>query len=247
MAPDDNSFEGISAKIEYLKQLAEAFLKAGPPKTQDEADEIADVEDQLLQWQKKADAARVAEKKPFFDGGKAVDDKWRSTIGDAGIYSRLKDLCAPFLKWKKAQKEKREAEARRVAAEAEEKAREAAAAAAAALREQEAAAAAGTGSVFSEVAADKAAAAAEATARAAAEAKQAADDIAAEKITAGQRGKSIYLRSETTWEYEDRAAALAECSSDHTIEEALVKVINRRVKAGVAVAGVRVSKGDKAA
>jgi hypothetical protein len=97
-APTDNSIEAIQARIEDLAREAEALIEAGAAKTQDECDRAADLANEIAKFEKKAEAARKAEKQPFLDDGAAVDRKWSPVIAAASIYRRIKlVVCTPFM------------------------------------------------------------------------------------------------------------------------------------------------------
>jgi hypothetical protein len=96
--PPDDSYEGLKDRIENLCRDAEALLKKGAAQTQDDADQASDLANRLGELQKKADAARAAEKKPHDDAAKAVQAKWSPVIAAADVYRRIKaSVITPFL------------------------------------------------------------------------------------------------------------------------------------------------------
>lgn len=254
LAPDDNSLEHLQRSIAELEAEANTMLAAGPAKDQDECDQVADVADYLAALHKRADAARAAEKAPHWQACQDVDNKWRPLIVAAKIYERVKQLGAPFLKAKAADKQRREDEARaeaaaklRAAQEAEQAAQEAIQAAL--ESENEAAEATGSNSApFRAEIAEEAQRKAEAAIREANEAKQAADDVAMERITAGSRGKSsLHLRTAPIVAIDDYTKARAFVIDDDPVEFFIKAHINRLAKAGATIPGVTVTKDQKAA
>lgn len=156
-----NSAPSASEKMERARRLAakvDGWGKKVPTIDDDEEASVArDFLAAILAEEKAVTAAHKAEKQPFIDGGKKVDEKWRP----------VKDLlaaCKPPLqllltKWaRKLEAEKAET-ARKAAEEAERRAREASAAAAAAttVEEKVAAAAAEKAAVKAQKAAEVAA------------------------------------------------------------------------------------------
>lgn len=111
-APQDDSFEGIRDAIDSLAVEAERLIKKGAAKTQDDADQAADLADRLSKLRSKADAARETEKRPYLEQGRAVDARWKPVITAADIYQRLKQIvCLPFLSAKKKAEETARAKA----------------------------------------------------------------------------------------------------------------------------------------
>lgn len=98
-APDDDSFDGLKDRIEALARTADDLIKDGPAADQAAADRASDLANHLSALQKKADAARAAEKKPHDDAAKAVQAKWAPVLNVADIYKRIKEtVVTPFLK-----------------------------------------------------------------------------------------------------------------------------------------------------
>jgi hypothetical protein len=118
-APADDSFEGLSQQIESFAEAAEAMIKAGAAPDQSTADQASHLANKLSDLQKKADAARAAEKKPHDDKAAEVQAKWKPVIGVADIYRRLKAaVVEPFLKAEDKKRREAEDAARKAAEEA---------------------------------------------------------------------------------------------------------------------------------
>lgn len=97
-APPDDSIEALTDAIESLARVANDMIQAGPAKDQNAADQAADVANKLAEYQKKADAARKAEKKPHDDAAAAVQQKWAPVLTLADIYRAVKlKVITPFL------------------------------------------------------------------------------------------------------------------------------------------------------
>jgi hypothetical protein len=74
--PADSSVEAIQSVLDALKVEAKRILAGGVAKDQDQADQAADVANELLEVEKKAIAAHRAEKAPFMAETKRIDKKW---------------------------------------------------------------------------------------------------------------------------------------------------------------------------
>jgi hypothetical protein len=117
--PDDNSFDALKDRIEDLARDADALVNAGAATDQASADRASDLANRLAELQKKADGARVAEKKPHDEAAKAVQSKWLPILSAADIYKRLKSaVITPFLVAEDQKRREVEAAARKVAEEA---------------------------------------------------------------------------------------------------------------------------------
>lgn len=119
-------------RLEFLgeRDLVESFLKA-PIKTQADADRAAIWSKKLTAIKTRADEAHAVEKRPFLDGGKAVDDKWRELRDDSAVLTkRLKRAQDDYLveqdRIEQARQRAAREEADRLAREAEIAARQAA-------------------------------------------------------------------------------------------------------------------------
>lgn len=111
-APADNSFEVLQERIDDMAREAGRFTEI---KTQDEANQAADVANKLGQLQTEADTARADEKRPHDEAVKAVQAKWRPLVDAADAAKRrIKSVIATYL----AAKETAERQARVEAAKA---------------------------------------------------------------------------------------------------------------------------------
>jgi hypothetical protein len=118
-APDDNSFDALKDRIEDLAREADKLIAAGAAATQEQADQASDLANRLGELAKKADTARVEEKRPHDEAAKAVQAKWLPLIGAADIYKRIKAaVVTPFLAELDRKRREAEAAARRAAEEA---------------------------------------------------------------------------------------------------------------------------------
>lgn len=97
-APDDDTYEGLRDAIEPLATEAKRLLAGPPAKTQVEADQITNLADRLSQLWTKAETLRKAEKKPFDEGARLVQEKWVPLTSSADQFKNLKyKLVTPFL------------------------------------------------------------------------------------------------------------------------------------------------------
>lgn len=118
-APSDDSFEGLKDRIEDLARDAQTLIDAGAATDQSAADRASDLANRLAELQKKADAARAAEKKPHDEAVALVQARWKPMLGAADIYKRIKAaVITPFLVAEDQRRRAAEAEARRLAEEA---------------------------------------------------------------------------------------------------------------------------------
>lgn len=122
-------FDEASFAIASLKEEAHYWLDGAEVSSQSEADAIAKLLDMARSARKDADAARKIEAKPFDDGKKEVQARYKPLLDEC---DRISDACkAANLPWLKAQEEARRMEeeaARQKAQEEAEKARAAIAA-----------------------------------------------------------------------------------------------------------------------
>ncbi|MES0071871.1 hypothetical protein [Mesorhizobium sp. M0058] len=72
----------LAVELAAEKEMAEAFLKK-PITTQEQADQAAIWSKRLAAINKKATEQFTVEKRPWLDGGTAVDDKWREVRTDS--------------------------------------------------------------------------------------------------------------------------------------------------------------------
>lgn len=110
--------EAIGAEIEFLIASARDWLASigGKIASAEHADKASNYATKFGELEKKADAARAEEKKPFDDGAKDVQARWRPIVSLADEKKRwMKKETEAFLI---AEKRRREEEARKAAAEA---------------------------------------------------------------------------------------------------------------------------------
>lgn len=125
--PPVDPFEGFTAHFEDLRTEAGNWLDGSAIETQAQADEVSRLMDEFRRAAKDADKARTEEKKPWDDGAKAVQAKWKPLLDSADLaINACKKCLAPWLQ--RIEDEKRAA-AEAARKEAEEKAAAAAAAA----------------------------------------------------------------------------------------------------------------------
>ena len=122
--PPPSPFEAAAEKIETLHVEAKNWLDGEAIENQAQADEVSKLLDMARNAKKEADAARKEEAKPFDDGKKEVQARYKPLLDRADAIADLcKKVIAPFIA--KVEAEKREAE--RSAPEKAEAARTAAA------------------------------------------------------------------------------------------------------------------------
>lgn len=114
-------FDLAAEEIETLFGEAKNWLDGSAISSQDEADAIGNLLDMIRQAGKRADAARVAEKKPYDDAGKAVQARYKPLLDKVDLAAdTCKRALTPWLK--KLNDEKRAAaEAARIEAERKQK------------------------------------------------------------------------------------------------------------------------------
>lgn len=121
--PPLEPFDEISDEVENAIDALDAILpEDGMVRSKEVADHIANSRDRLRELWKKADAARVAEKKPHDDASAAVQNKWRPIVDkDEGAIAKAAKkagaLVDGYLKWAQAEQD-------RIAREERERARE---------------------------------------------------------------------------------------------------------------------------
>ncbi len=96
--PDDNSYEGLKAKIEELARDANKLLIDGAvATTQDEADQLSNLADRLAELGARAEEQRKAEKAPHDAAAEAVQKKWKPLVISSEVYKGIKNrLILPF-------------------------------------------------------------------------------------------------------------------------------------------------------
>ncbi len=97
--PDDDSYEGLKEAIEERARSANKLLIDGAvATTQDEADQLSNLADQLIELGQRAEAHRKAEKAPHDAAAEAVQKKWKPLVISSEVYKGIKNrLIAPFL------------------------------------------------------------------------------------------------------------------------------------------------------
>lgn len=98
--PDDDSYEGLKAKIEELARDANQLIVDDKvAQSQDEADQLSNLANRLAELGQRAEDKRKAEKKPHDDAADAVQAKWRPLVITAEVYKGIKNrLILPFAK-----------------------------------------------------------------------------------------------------------------------------------------------------
>lgn len=215
---------------ELIKRKDQLLAGAGrmPETVEDDeaAGKFADMVKLVTAATKAADAARVARKEPFLEGGRAVDGFFKSRIGEPlekakkTIEGRLSVYLRAKAERERAERLRQEAEARRAADEAAAAARKAEQA----LRDER--------SLEEAIAAQRRADDAKAAATAAA--KAAAAKPAEMSRTRGDAGALGSLR--TWWDLDpatiDRAALDLEALRQHLPVDAIEKAVRSFIKAG---------------
>lgn len=162
-----------------LRKTAEQW-QDGIIDSQEEADRLDAFCKQVRAFQKEADAARAAEKKPHDDAAKKVQEKWRPVLDSA---TRILDAMeAPRKAWLKREQDRINAEREAARKAAEEAAREAERIAERAMR---------SGTFAAQDAAAEAAAAADEAARKAKEAEKAKASIGGGYTVDGVKRSSV--------------------------------------------------------
>jgi hypothetical protein len=104
----------LEAELAERLEQANAFVRSIKAKVenQGDADKVANYGMAIADIEKRAEAAREAEKKPFLEGGRKVDAKWSSILVRASMAkANLKSMLTSWLsKKKRAQAERQERE-----------------------------------------------------------------------------------------------------------------------------------------
>lgn len=239
-APDDDSLEGVRARIDALVAEANRLMKAGPAKTKAEADAAADVAVKLGELYALADDLRKKEKKPHWDAAQAVDAEWNPVRDSALVYKTLKSkVVQPFL----------DAENARLKREAEE-----AAAEQARIRREAEEAAAAEQERLNEQYAREAAAAAQNNAPPPPPPEDVKVELPPEAyapkpvftpVRAGT-GKTVSTRIERTMLIEDYAKALAFFAEHDEIKAKVQELANKLAKSKMPVPGCKLLENGKA-
>jgi hypothetical protein len=124
--PEPTPFDAATEAVEAVFGEATHWLDGATVSTQDEADAIAKLLDMARKAEKTADAARVEEKRPHDEAGKAVQEKYRPLLARCETIAKAcKAALTPFLAAQEAAK-RAAAEAARKAADEQRAAAEAA-------------------------------------------------------------------------------------------------------------------------
>lgn len=202
-------FDEAVAEVATLKEEAAHWLDGAEVSSQAEAEAIAKLLDMSRKAKKQADELRKEEAKPFDDGKKAVQAKYKPLIDDCDrIASVCKAANLPWLKKLEEERRKEEAAAREKASEEARKAQEAMQAAKAndlASRE-----------------------AAEQQARIAVEAEREANRAAKQKATAKGGARAMSLRTVYRHEITDATTFARWCWQNEN--EALMNCLNSIAK-----------------
>jgi hypothetical protein len=213
----ENPVERILAEIAGEEEIVEEFL-AKPVEAQEEADKVGPWAKRIGDIAKRAEDLRVAEKQPFLDGGRAVDEKWRLPIAKATeLAKKLKAHLKPFL-------DKKDREERERRAKAEAQARE--------LREK--------------AAKKKSDAEREELERQAAEAESDAVERNASAGRTGARVSLRREKRARVIDYEKAALALLK-SGNQDLKEKIDQLAQRAARAGLKIDGVEIEEVTKAA
>ncbi len=132
VAADLSPHEKADAELTAQREAMAAWFKSigGKITVKPDADKVGNFADEFAKIEKKATAEHKAEKEPFLEGGRIVDQKWKPIIERAKeLKTWAKDSTTPYLKAEKARIDA-EAKARadeiaKVAREAEEARRKA--------------------------------------------------------------------------------------------------------------------------
>lgn len=110
-------FEAHRLNIDDLRESALAFLDGKEVTTPEEAEAVDTLIKMARSARDEADKQRAAEKKPHDDAAKAVQAQWKPLVDSA---QRIIDVCLEKIaSWRKAEAERKEAEAARLRSEAE--------------------------------------------------------------------------------------------------------------------------------
>lgn len=106
--------EVLGERLAAIRTAADLWLQelGGELKTQADADKAAAWAEEIAKLQKEAEDTFKAEKQPFLDGGREVDNRWRNVRDAIGVNLKwLKNLAGT---WITAQRKKAEEEARKI-------------------------------------------------------------------------------------------------------------------------------------
>jgi hypothetical protein len=223
----------LAAELAAEKEIASSFLKK-PIATQQQADQAAVWAKKVAAIAKKADELFTVEKRPWLDGGNAVDDKWRDLRTDATKLAKdLKKVGEAWLKELDRLETIRQQEARDKADRIRREAEDAQRAAEAAKAASETTASAGVASTFSEEAEREAD-------RLAQKAADAEREAQARPVFSGRTGAKVSLTTFYVAKITDYDALLQAVKNDPEVREAVEKVAGRiaRNKDAIVPAGM---------
>lgn len=218
----------LKAEFDAEREQAETFLKK-PVTTQDDADRAAVWAKKITGIVGSATNHFKAEKQPFIDGGRNVDERYRWRDDGTALAKRLKASQDAFLREQERLEEERQrkarAEAERIRREAEDAARKAEEA----ERAAEAEAAQGVASSFAAEVEQEAARleAKKKAERLAEEAKIAEREAEARKVQAGRTGARTSLRTFYEAAITDYDALVSALKNEPEVQEVITKIVNR--------------------
>jgi len=233
--PDD-PFERAKMELEVLRAQSADLLKSKIDSAE-KADKCALIAKKARTLATTIENLRKAEKQPWIDGGKAVDEKHNPHKAEAeALADNAKKAADPWLREQARLEAERQAKARE---EADRQRREAEEAAAEARRiAEQAERAAGT---ENDAEAAEAAARAEEEAQAKIAAAREAEDAAkAQKVSAGSTGARLKQVKVVSAKIVDFDKLLMALKGRDEIKELVEKLANRAAKAGVALDGMEI-------
>lgn len=233
--PDD-PFERAKMELEILRDESRDFL-SGTIDSAEKADRCALIAKKAKTLANTIETLRKAEKQPWIDGGKAVDEKHNPPKSAADqLADRAKRAADPWLREQARLEQERQKKARE---EAERQRQEAEEAAAEARRiAEQAERAAGTEN-DAEAAQEAAKAEAEAEAKIAA-AREAEEAAKAQKVSAGATGAKLKQVRVVSAKIVDFDRLLMALKGRDEIREVVEKLAARAAKAGVALDGMEI-------
>jgi len=234
-------FEALTVEFAGEKEMAERFLKEAIS-TQEQADQAAVWSKKIAAIAKKATDLHKVEKQPFLDGGRQVDEKWRTLKDDPDALSkRLKRHLDTFLQEQaRAERERQEA-ARR---EEDRLRREAEEARIAAEKEQAKKVADGISDATAIQQHNERMAEADRLQR---EADAKAKEAQARNATAGRTGAKVALRTFVSARIVDYEKALNALRTHPEMKALVEQLANRAARAGIEVDGVERFEEQRAA
>jgi hypothetical protein len=97
-APPDDSAAAIADRVRDLGRDAEALIEAGEAKNETEAERAEQLAEAIAKLLARAKTLHAAEKQPFLDGGRDVDNRWKKVTELADDFKRriLLVVLTPF-------------------------------------------------------------------------------------------------------------------------------------------------------